>query len=231
VYVATLGSTSDTVSSACSTDWGSIRRRCAARSASVRRSCEDHSPSFAECQARIADDESSSTTSLRNADVSRYQTKWAQRSERRSSRTSPVFREDFTGSGNSVEGRRAGCTRPEATRALAPVAAEGGVNTATSLPLSVTPSVSPRSTRRRAADACCWSSLTPMVSMCVKCSTTSDNITRAEKGPVLRLYSCGFEFETPSANVNRGLPVLPTPANNWLWVTAYESPCGEGTAG
>ena len=52
-----------------------------------------------------------------------------------------------------------------------PGAVEGDVSTATNRPRSVIPRVSPRSTRRSAADARCCSSRTPTVSMCCRCST------------------------------------------------------------
>ncbi len=94
-----------------------------------------------------------------------------QRSLRSSSKTALDRRLVRTGSGSSVGARRAVWTRPDARSAPAPVADEGDVRIATNRPRSVTPIVSPRSTRRSAADARCWSSLTPMVSMCVKCST------------------------------------------------------------
>lgn len=94
-----------------------------------------------------------------------------QRSSRSSSRTSAERSGAGTG-GRSVSAERlAGRTRPAATSAAAPVAVDGGTRTAISRPRSVIPSVSPRSTRRRAADARCWSSLTPIVFMCGKCST------------------------------------------------------------
>jgi hypothetical protein len=73
--------------------------------------------------------------------------------------------------GRSPTVRIDGCTRPASMSPWRPALGVGGERTATNWPRSVTPSVSPSRTRRSAADACCCNSLTPMVSMCVKCST------------------------------------------------------------
>jgi hypothetical protein len=165
------GVISDTTSNAWLATCSSIPRRLAALSASVRNNCDDQHGWPVLNQVRIAGVSGSATINFRKAEVSRYQTTPGQRSLRSSSRTSSLPLSTGTGLGRSSGGRRAGCTRPAAINAPAPVAADAGARIATSRPRSVTPIVSPRSTRRSAAEACCCSSRTPMVSMYVKCST------------------------------------------------------------
>jgi len=104
-------------------------------------------------------------------------------SARRSSRTVSLDTGAETGSGSNSEDRRAGCTRPPAIATAMPLADDGGTNTATNLPLLVTPSDSPPATRTRAADACCWRSRTEIISMCVNRSTrlSSARTTRPQE--------------------------------------------------
>ncbi len=148
----------------------------------------------------------------------------AQLSSRSESSTSAVLNFDFSPFGKLSTVVVAGRTRPAARSAPDPPTAVGGTKTATNVPRSVMPTLSPPLTRLTTADECCCSSRTGTVFMCVERSTKHLRAI-GPIGPIRRIeWSCccrqrnrcstrrkGGGCNVRTGSLGRRPPLLPLP--------------------